>query len=287
VACPIADIFREAADLNVADPRRNGNTVRIEPGCEVIATGDLHGHRANLMKIVSYTDLGAREDRRLVLQEIVHAPPDPRTGHDRSVDVLLRAARLKISHPKQVLFILGNHDVAQATGNEITKAGRGVCEDFAAGVLYACGEDDAPEVLEAITTFLLSTPIAVRCPGGVWISHTLPTPQRMEHAGRDVPEAPYGSADLRRGGRVYEWTWGRRQTPEQVDDLAQHLGACFFVLGHRHIDSAYEFIGPKAVILTAEHDRGCLLEFCSDQPLSEADARDRLKPIASLSRGGG
>ena len=282
---PIADIFHQAAKLNAADVRRSGNVIHVEPEREVIAAGDLHGNRANLAKIIAYADLARREDRRLILQEIIHAPPDIRTGLDRSIDVLLRAARLKIASPGQVIFLLGNHDVAQATGNEITKAGRGVCQEFVRGVKHACGEDNALEVLGAVNAFLLSAPIAAWCPGGVLVSHTLPSPKRMDLAGKDIPDGPYDGQVLRRGGKVYEWTWGRKQTPEQIEELADHLGVSFFVLAHRHIDASYEFISPKAVILTAEHERGCLLQFPSGKGLTEELARRYMRPIAALARG--
>ena len=281
---PLADIFREAADLNARDDRREANILHLAPGKDVLATGDLHGHRANLTKILAAADLANHPDRRLILQEIIHAPLDARTGHDRSVDVLLRAARLKIAHPEQVIFLLGNHDVAQAIGNEITKAGVGMREAFIRGVRYACGSEGAEEILEAIDAFLLSAPIAARCPGGVMISHTLPTPKRMDLAGWDPPAGPYRPEDLRRGGCVYEWTWGRKQTCEQIDRLADHLGVCFFILGHRQIDTGFEFIHPKAVIITADHERGCVLPFPSDAPLTEETASQCLAPIAALGR---
>jgi len=284
MASPIADILHKAAELNADDPRRTGNVIDVAPGCEMLVAGDIHGHRANLTKIIAYADLANHPDRRLVLQEIVHAPPDPRTGQDRSVDVLLRAARLKAAHPEQVLFLLANHDVAQATGNEITKGGRGVCEAFAEGVRYAVGEDNAAEVIEAVVAFLLSLPIAVRCPSGVMILHTLPDPRRSAQAGPDIPSGAYDPAALRRGGCVYEWTWGRGQTAEQIETLCEQLAACFFVLAHRHITTSHEVLCPKAIILTADHDRGCLLQFRSDEPLCGESAVARLKPIASLRR---
>ncbi len=280
---PLADIFRRAAELNRDDPRREGNTVALAEGREVLAVGDIHGHRANLTKVIAHADLPNHPQRRLILQEIVHAPPDARTGHDRSVDVLLRAARLKTAHPEGVLFLLANHDIAQVTGNEITKGGRRVCQGFAEGVAFACG-DAADEVLEAIKEFLLSAPIAVRTPGGVVLCHTLPTPRRMDQAGRAIPAGPYDEQALHRGGAVYEWTWGRKQTPEQVRELADALDASFLVLGHKRIDAGHEFLGDRAVILTAEHDRGELLSFTSDEPLTVERAGEALRPLASLGR---
>jgi len=285
VSSGLADIFHSAAELNTSDPRRRDNVVSLPPGSEVIACGDLHGHRANLNKIIAYADLPARPERQLVLQEIVHGPPDERTGHDRSVDVLLRAARLKVARPGQVTFLLGNHDIAQAIGNEITKAGRGVCESFIQGVRYAVGPDQAEEVLQAVNAFLLSLPLAARCPGGTLLCHTLPTPQRMALAGKDIPGGPYTPESIRRGGPVYEWTWGRKQTPEQIDRLAEHLGVSYFVLAHQHIPTGHEVLSPRAILLTSEHDRGSVLRFASDAALTEPTALAGLKPIAALDAG--
>jgi len=284
MAHPLAETFRKAAALNAEDPRRTDNTVAIEPGKDVVATGDLHGHRQNLMKIVSFAALPAHPDRRLVLQEIIHGEPDPRTGADRSLDVLLRAVRLKLTHPEQVIFLLGNHDIAQATGNEITKSGRGVCEAFKQSVAAGVGDEAADEVLAAVNEFLLSIPIAARTPGGVMMLHTLPTPQRMQLAGPNIPAELYSPANMARGGSVYEWTWGRNPTPEQIDELAGRLGAAYFVLAHKRIEASHEIVSPRAIIITAEHDRGALLRFSSDEALDEQTVHERLKAIAGLGR---
>jgi hypothetical protein len=282
MASALADIFREAALLTGQDPGRKGNVVSLGAGLEVIVAGDLHGHRANLAKIIAYADLAHHPHRRLVLQEIIHGPPDARTGQDRSVDPLLRACRLKVAHPQQVIFLLGNHDVAQLTGDEITKGGRGVCESFTESLRQAAGDGDAADLVAAVNEFLLSMPLAVRCHGGALVCHTLPTPDRMALSGLDIPAEPYRPEDLRRGGRVYEWTWGRQQTPEQIDRLADHLKVTFFVLAHKRIESAYELLSPKAIILTAEHEHGAILEFPSDLQLAEATVVRNLKPIVAL-----
>ncbi|HUU60246.1 MAG TPA: metallophosphoesterase, partial [Phycisphaerae bacterium] len=124
----MAEIFRQAAAANRHDPHREGNVVVLEGGCEVLVTGDIHGNRTALAKVIAVAQLDGHPQRRLILQEIIHGPVDPRSGHDRSIDLLLRSARLKIAHPEQVFFILGNHDIAQVSGGEITKDGRRVCE---------------------------------------------------------------------------------------------------------------------------------------------------------------
>jgi len=282
VSHPVADIFRQAAKLNLEDPRRQGNMVRVRDGAEVIAVGDIHGRREALARILAYAAVDRFPHRRLVLQEIIHGPPDPRSGHDRSIELLLRVARLKVNCPDQVLFVLGNHDLAQITGNEITKSGRRVCKDFAEGVHFAFGEA-APEVLDAVDSFLRSLSLAVRCPGGVMICHSVPGPERMKLAGVEVLLRPLREEDLRRGGPAYEWTWGRKQTDEQLDELSDTAVADFFVLGHRKIDAGFEPMGRRAVALASDSEAGCIIQFGANTVLTADNVAEHVKRIASLS----
>jgi len=277
MSCPAADIFHQAARLNRQDPRREGNVVSLEGELEVLVTGDIHGHRANLNKILSHAAFATNPHRRVVLQEIVHGPIDPRTGQDRSVDLLLRAARAKVSHGEQVIFLLANHDVAQATGNEISKNGLGVCKTFEAGVRHAF-EDDAEDVIAAINDFLLSAPLAVRCPNGVLISHSLPGPSRE----CDIPENPYLPDDFRRGGAVYEWTWGRGHNQEHLEKLAARLGVEFFVISHVHLETGWQAIGQKGVIVACDNEHACVFRFTSDQPIDQASLERYVQPVVAM-----
>ncbi|MFP4105490.1 MAG: metallophosphoesterase [Phycisphaerae bacterium] len=278
---PIADIFRQAAEKNASDPRRTGNTVDLPKGKKVLVSGDLHGNRRNLTKILGRADLSSNPDQVVVFQEIIHGPVDPRAGVDRSIELLLRVARLKISNPEQVVVIMGNHDLAQFTGNEITKSGRGVCKGFVEGIHYAMGGEDT-DVVDAVNTFLASLPMAVRCPNGVFVCHTLPTPNRMKFADPEIFRRNSSEEDLHRGGPVYEWTWGRKHTPEQVEELAQRLDVSFFILGHKHMDVGYELISPRAVNIVSDHGHGAVVEFATDQSLDLDTIESYIKPIAAL-----
>jgi hypothetical protein len=284
LANAIADIFRQAAQANRDDPRRHGNLVRIDAPWSILVSGDIHGHRANLIKIIDYAALGQHPDRLLVLQEIIHGPTDERTGQDRSIELLMRAARLKLAHPQNVLFLLGNHDVAQLTGNEITKEGRGVCNAFNQALAGAFGED-CPEIVSAVEEFLQSLPLAIRCSNGALLSHSLPSPGRMELAGTAIlDQAGYQADDFKRGNAVYEWTWGRGQTPEQLDALAGTLGVEFFVGGHRHSGLGYEMIPGRGISIASDNENGCLLEFPGETKLTMDNVMNFLKPIRTLSK---
>lgn len=281
MACGAAEMFHQAAEICTGDARRKGNVIHLEGEDDLLVSGDVHGHRRNLTKIIQAADLANHPRRRLVLQEIIHGPPDARSGQDRTVDMLLRAVRLQVQHPQQVLFVLANHDLAQVTGNEIAKQGRGACKAFTEGVQYAFG-DEADEVSQALNAFLLAQPLAVRSAGGVHVSHSLPAPDRMELGGVEILDRPYQPDDLRRGGPVYEWTWGRNQTPEQLAELADALDVAFFLLAHRHVDAGWQRLADRGAVITSDHDHGCVAYLPAGAVPTAETIEQYVLPLASL-----
>ena len=276
-----AETFKTAAGLNRNDPCRRGGLVTLDEAvAEVLLAGDIHGHRGNLAKITEFAALSSHPDRVLVLQEIIHGPLDA-NGRDRSIELLARAARLKVAHPRQVLFLLGNHDLAQVTGNEITKEGHGVCKSFAAGVSYNFGPE-ADEVTSALLEFLTSMPLAIRCPNGVLLSHSLPNATRMDKVDLTFARRDYGPEEMSRGGSAYEWTWGRQQTPEQLAEIGRRLGVSFFVLGHRHSGNGWEKVTDSAVSVSSDNEHGHLLRMDVRQPATYESVVAGLRPIVAL-----
>ena len=221
-----ADAFRRAADLVRNDPRRRGSLLDLAAPADVLIAGDIHGRRESLRPLLRL--LEARPAMTLILQEIIHGPLDPETGHDLSGELLLQAVRAKLAHPQRVHFVLGNHDVAQITRSEITKKGRGVCRDFISGMTASFGPE-APEVYMAAMSFLRALPLAVRFANGVLAAHSLPSPNRAHLGPVEILDRPLAPDDLNRGGAAYEWTWGRDQSPEQLDELADRLAVRYFV----------------------------------------------------------
>lgn len=276
-----AEIFRQAAQMNLSDDRREGNCIRLAGGVDVIVAGDIHGNRRNLTRIIDYAALGQNERRRLVLQELTHGPIDQASGHDRSVELLLRAARLKMRYPRQVLFVMANHDLAQITGGEVIKDGHEVCREFVKGLNFAFGAD-AAEVLPATMEFLGSLPLGILCPNGVLISHSTPGRGKTDDETVGVLQRDSREADLARGGAVYQWVWGRGQTAEQLEDLGRRLGAEFFVLGHRNVDRGFELFADRAIAVSSDGPGGCVLHFSTDAPLTADTATECVKQIALL-----
>lgn len=278
---PAANTFLQAARLIARDGLREGNRLDFAAGDEVIYAGDIHGHRRNLSRIIAYADLPARPNRRLVLQELLHGGPTDPAGGDRSVEVLLRAARLKLAYPDRVFFLMGNHDLAQFTGNEITKEGLAMCKAFDAGLDHSFGPA-ADEVRAAVHELLRSLPLAARCPNGMLMTHSLPSPNRMDLIDWDIFTRPYRDQDLHRGGSVYEWTWGRGHTPGQLDDLTARLGARQFLMGHQPVEAGYEVVHDRAVVIASDNAHGTVMVFSAGQPVPDGDLPGLIHPIVAL-----
>ncbi len=280
MAHPVANTFASAAELVAEDDNRQGNCLVFRPGEKIIYVGDIHGHRRNLAKVIAHAALGAHPARRLVLQELIHGGQPDQAGADRSVEVLLRAARLKISYPKQVFFLMANHDIAQITGQEITKEGRGECESFDAGLDNSFGPD-AAEVRSGVHKLLGSLPLAARCENGVFMAHSLPGSNRMDLIDFDILNRPYVDEDFQRGGTLYEWTWGRGHSAEQLAELAERLEVSRFLLGHQPCKTGYQVQHDTSIILDSHHSHGVIMEFDAGLPLNE-NLDEHIRPIVAL-----
>lgn len=279
----VTDIFRKVAKLNTEDDRRQGNVVYIDDAEDVIVTGDLHGNRKALAKILKYAQLDKHPTRRLILQEIIHGPAEARSGQDRSIELLVSAAKLKLRHPRQVLFVMGNHDLAELTDTEISRAGQPSRKMFRKGVKYSFGSVHTDRIFDALGEYFLSLPLAIRCPNSVWISHSLPSSESLPNDYFTVLGRAIEPQDARRGGAAYQWTWGRRHKAEQIQQIAARLQANFFVIGHLHPANGYKLISDKAISLASDHSRGCLMHFSATDPLDTAEAAQAaIHPIASL-----
>jgi hypothetical protein len=225
----------------------------------VLICGDLHDHRRNWDKLLKVADLDNHPQRHLVLQELIHGDHYDSTGAEESWITLLQAAELKCNHPRQVHFLLANHDLAQIHGKGIMKGSMSVCEAFNAGVKKAFGEHRA-SVNVAITEFLLSFPLAIRLPSGIFLCHSLPTDDQILTFDYTVFDRPLTGPDYaRRTGAVYQLIWGRNITPPFVADFAERLNARIFVTGHQPQDMGYATNGDQHLIIASDHNQGVFL----------------------------
>jgi len=152
---------------------------------------------------------------------------------------------------------------------------------FTAGVEYSFAEG-AAEVGPALTDFLTSMPLAIRCPNGVLLSHSLPSATRMDKVDLTFPSRDYAPAEMSRGGMAYEWTWGRQQTDEQLHEIGRRLGVGFFVLGHRHSGNGWERITDTAISISSDNEHGHLLQMDARYPVTYDTIVASLRPIVAL-----
>ncbi len=280
MAHPVAQILLEAAKHNANNAHRQGNLLQFKEGERLIVVGDLHGHRHNLSKVISYAALGMAPARMLILQEVIHGGAIDSEGGDRSFELVVRAARLKNQYPDQVHFLLSNHDLAQLTDNEITKNGCGFCKAFDIGLAKAYGTD-ATEIGAAMDVFFRSQPLAGRCPNGIFLSHSLPSPNRRKFFDPEILHRPYRDEDFRPGGSVYELTWGRRQDMDTLDEMAMILSCTMFINAHQNQDDGFALNG-RQLIIASDHAHGHIAEFAADENIPVDLLGSLVRPIVRL-----
>ena len=276
------DTFLQAAELNRDDPLRKGSLLVFPNYGQVVMTGDLHGHARNFGKIVRYCNLDRTPIRHVILHEIVHASEDASTGLDQSHVVLLDAAKWKIEFPDQVHFLQSNHELAQMTGHEITKAGRSVLKAFEEGLTATYGANAIGEVLEAIYVFIRSLPLAGRTPNRVFLSHSLPNVRDMPKFDPSVVHRPPTDEDLADDGSADLLVWGRRFTPDQLETLAKAFDVDWFLVGHQHIETGHKLVHDRVLILASDHNHGEFLPFDLRKPYTLKDLVRLARPCVSV-----
>src|SRR3982751_5703035 len=176
----VIETFGAAGDENKLSPLRSAQVVTLPTEGEVWMTGDIHDHRTNFRKLLEAADLANNPRRHVILHELIHGDHYDSTGAEDSWQMLYQSAQLKCDFPNQVHFLLANHDLAQIHGEGIMKAGLSVCEAFNAAVKRDF-KDRGTLVTVAITEYLLTLPLAIRCPGnGLFFCHSTPTDDQIK-----------------------------------------------------------------------------------------------------------
>ena len=278
----VVETFGAAGDENKLSPLRVEQVVHLPAEGEVWMTGDIHDHRSNFNKLLAAADLENNPQRHLVLHELIHGDHIDPSGAEDSWQLLYRAAELKCDFPNQVHFLLANHDLAQIHGEGIMKAGLSVCEAFTAGVKRDFGVG-ATMVNVAITEFLLSLPLAIRGPSGLFLCHSLPTDDQIKSFDYSVFDRPLTPADYqRRRGPVYQLIWGRNFSPATVEEFAGQVGASLIVTGHQPQDSGYLVNGTHHIILASDHNQGTFLPLRLEEEYNAEKAEPLIRRIMSL-----
>lgn len=274
--------FSAATDENKLSTLRNQQVVSLPPDCEVWMTGDMHDHRTNFNKFVAAAKLADNPNRHIVLHELIHGDHFDTSGAEDSWITLHSAAELKSQFPGQVHFLLANHDLAQIHGEGIMKSGLSVCEAFYKG-LKRDFPDAYHKVNVAVTEFLLSLPLAIRCPNGLFFCHSLPNDEQISTYDFTVFDRELTGADYkRRTGPVYQLIWGRHVTPSGVEAFAAQVNAKLIITGHQPQEMGYAVNGEQHIIIASDHNQGVFIPLTTSDEYDVDTILGRMKKFVAL-----
>lgn len=276
------DLLNRGIRANQTDRFRRVNLVCLPANGSLVVGGDIHGHRRNFERLVTFADLGSYPDRHLILQEIIHGGPEDDAGGCLSYQLLFDAIRLKLSFPDQVHFVMGNHDTACINSTEVMKNGKEMNRAMASALEREFRQASS-DVRLAIRQFLFSQPLAVRCDNRIWISHSLPHDRCTDQFDPGIFDRELRIADCEKPGSAYLLTWGRRHGQAALSRMAQLLDVDIFLLGHQPQPKGWSRAGDNLIILASDHNHGCLLQIDLSRTYTTTDLVNSLVPLASVS----
>jgi hypothetical protein len=278
----IIDLLNKGIEILSADKFRRGNVIHLPAEGDLIITGDIHGHRRNFERIVTFADLSDNPQRHLILQEIIHGGPEDSHGGCLSYKLLFDAIRYKLSFPDRVHIILGNHDTAFINNSEVMKDGKEMNRAMREAIEREFNQA-SNDIILAIRQFLFSQPLAVRCNNRIWISHSLPNDRSINKFEPKILERQLKINDVVRPGSAYMLTWGRKHSQDTLDKIARMLDVDIFILGHQPQEKGWKQAGDNLIIIASNHNHGCLLSIDLTKSYNIEQIIDSIVPLASIS----
>ncbi len=258
-------------------PGRRGRLLNLDNAGEVLVAGDLHGNLENFRFLLEKAKLGDHPARHLVLQELVHGPFRYPTGGDKSHQLVDLVAALKCQYPRQVHFLLGNHELAQWTGQAIAKSDAELNDLFREGLDVAYGPS-AAAIYAAYLDFFAAVPLAVRSGNRVFLSHSLPKAARLESWDPAILESDtHAEQDLWPGGAVHALLWGRDVRPATVKQFLEKVDADWLITGHIPSERGFEVPNEQQLILDCTGAPAGTCLFPADRPLTHQELVDCIR----------
>jgi len=270
--------MKKAARLNLDDPYRKGAVVHLPPRGEAMFTGDLHGAKANMGRIIEIADLDTFLDRHLVLQEVVHNIQFGLVDRDISFRVLERVAQLKLDYPDRVHVILGNHELSELTGKKILKENHMLNKMFAEGIKSTYGEA-AREIKLAYNTFFKSMPLAVRTENGIFYCHSTPALKHIQGFDPRVFRIEGEVTEKRMNNHIERLVWGRDFSQKAADAFAEMVGAEILVVGHEACAKGFKVPNTRHIILDCKDAMASFVTVPLAVPITHSDVVRRIRRV--------
>jgi predicted phosphodiesterase len=278
----IIDLLNSGVQACNADRFRRGNLIHLPADAQLIATGDIHGHRRNFERIVAFADLANNPDRHILLQEIIHGGPKDAEGGCLSHKLLFDVVRYKLNFPDRVHIIMGNHDIAFINNSYVMKDGEEMNRLMRLALEREFQQAGA-DIKLAIRQFLLSQPLAVRTENRIWMSHSLPGDHFVDKFDRQVLDRQLKNNDCEKPGSAYLLTWGRNISQQTLDKMAKLFDVDIFILGHQPQQQGWSRAGKNLIIIASDHNHGCLLPIDLAKSYTVETLIDSIVPLASIS----
>ena len=274
--------YGRAAEANLRTPGRRGNVIVLTPDIadEVMIAGDLHGHRVNFNALRKTADLENRPRRHLVLQEVCHGGPTyPSNGGCMSHTMLEDVARLKTDYPDRVHFILGNHELAELTDYPIQKNKQMLNLLFRLGLQHVYGPA-TDKVREAYFPFLISSPLGVRLPGRIFVTHSIPENLDSRPFDPSIFTRQIEPAEYYGRSGVFQLVWGRDYRAQNAAAFARMMDADVLINGHEPCAEGFSVPNEHQVILDCCGDRACYVILPTAEKLAQAEIVQRIEKLA-------
>ena len=247
-------------------PGRVGRLVRLDAD-EILVAGDMHGNVEHFRALLGHADLAKHPRRHLVFQEMIHGPYPYPDGSDKSHQLVDLLCALAAQFPRQVHYLVGNHELAQATGRNVMKHDNDLNGVFRAGLDVAYGRR-GEEVYALYLQLFAAIPFALRTPNRVFLSHSLP-------GGNFDPSAleadPSRAVDLEPGGSLYSLVWGRDVRAETANAFLEKVDADYLVTGHVPCEAGFDRPSGRHLILDTQGHPAAFALLPCDRPLVPDD----------------
>lgn len=260
--------LRRAIAACRAAPGRRGRRVELEGAADVFVAGDLHGNVENFRQLLQKADLARHPGRHVVFQELIHGPHRYPDGGDKSHQLVDLVAALTCQFPRQVHYLPGNHELAQALDRQIGKDEDDLNQRFRAGVAEAYApKDDA--VYALYRDWFAAAPLALRTRNRVLVAHSLPSRSALERFDPAALERePSEPADLLPGGSIYALVWGRDSREATAVDFLARLDADLLISGHVPCEQGFAVPNQRQVIVDCVGAPACYCLFPAQRPLT-------------------
>ncbi|HRK30742.1 MAG TPA: hypothetical protein PLD59_06655, partial [Tepidisphaeraceae bacterium] len=135
----------------------------------------------------------------------------------------------------------------------------------------------------SVTEFLLSLPLAIRCPNGLFFCHSLPTDEQIASFDFTVFDRELTGEDYkRRTGPVYQLIWGRNVTPAGVDTFADAVNARLIITGHQPQEMGYAVNGERHIIMASDHNQGVFAPLTTSDEYDVDAVLSRMKKFVAM-----